>query len=86
MTDVQKTYGKKLPKALKDRFHLDSYGDLFFRKYTEKPGAFIGYSYCYIRKGDLFRLFASIIHAASHNPHNKSSSCKVSDIVSSFTK
>ncbi|MBQ6671056.1 MAG: alpha-galactosidase [Firmicutes bacterium] len=60
VTDVQKTYGKKLPGALKNRFHLDSYGDLFFQKYSGKPGVFIGYSYCYIRKGEAFRLFASL--------------------------
>ena len=60
VSDTQKTYGKKLPKALKDRFHLDSYGDLFFLKYTERPGVFTGHSYCYIRKGEWFRLLASL--------------------------
>ena len=58
--DVQWVYGKKLPGALVQKFHLDRYGDLFFQRYSGKPGCFTGYSYCYVRRGEKFRLFASL--------------------------
>ena len=58
--DVQKVFGKKLPKKLTDKFFLERYGDLFFRKYPETPGVFSGFSYCYIRNGSDYRLFASL--------------------------
>ena len=58
--DVQKKYGKKLPRFLIDKFFLDRYGDLFFHDYPETPGVFTGYSYCWIRNGEHFRLFASL--------------------------
>ena len=58
--DVQRVFGKKLPEKLTHKFYLERYGDLFFRKYTEQPGIFTGYSYCYVRNGNKFRLFASL--------------------------
>ena len=58
--DVQHVFGKKLPEKLTHKFYLERYGDLFFRKYDQKPGVFTGYSYCYIRNGSTFRLFASL--------------------------
>ena len=58
--DVQRVFGKKLPEKLTHKFYLERYGDLFFRKYPETPGVFTGYSYCYIRSGEEFRLFASL--------------------------
>ena len=64
--DVQKIYGKKLPRVLIDKFYLDHYGDLFFRQYNQKPGIFTGYSYCWIRRGDTFRLFASLDETAGY--------------------
>ena len=58
--DVQRVFGRKLPKKLTHKFYLERYGDIFFRKYPETPGIFTGYSYCYIRNGEEFRLFASL--------------------------
>ena len=64
--DVQYIYGKKLPRALIDKFCLDRYGDLFFREYQQKPGIFTGFSYCWIRSGNTFRLFASLDETAGY--------------------
>ncbi|MBR3301123.1 MAG: alpha-galactosidase [Firmicutes bacterium] len=58
--DVQRVFGKKLPKKLTHKFYLERYGDIFFRNYPQTPGIFTGYSYCYIRNGEEFRLFASL--------------------------
>lgn len=58
--DVQRVFGKKLPKKLTHKFYLERYGDIFFRNYPQTPGIFTGYSYCYIRSGEEFRLFASL--------------------------
>ncbi len=58
--DVQRVFGRKLPKKLTHRFYLERYGDIFFRSYPETSGVFTGYSYCYLRNGSRFRLFASL--------------------------
>ncbi|MDO5439815.1 MAG: hypothetical protein Q4F09_07325, partial [Erysipelotrichaceae bacterium] len=50
----------RLPKFGVDRFSLDRYGDYHFVKYPYKKGLFHGFSYCYFRKGDTYRLFASL--------------------------
>ncbi|MBR2551411.1 MAG: alpha-galactosidase [Erysipelotrichaceae bacterium] len=49
-----------LPKFGVNRFSLDRYGDYHFVKYPYKKGLFHGFSYCYFRKGDTYRLFASL--------------------------
>ncbi len=49
-----------LPKFLIDKYSFDRYGDYHFIDYPNKPGKFHGFSYCYFRKGDKFRLFASL--------------------------
>ncbi len=59
-SDRQRTYGRDLPRFLKDKYHLDSYGDLFFQNYPKTFGKFTGYSWCYFRSGDVFRLVASL--------------------------
>ena len=59
-SDKQQTYGRNLPRSLKDKYHLDSYGDLFFQDYPKTFGKFTGYSWCYFRNGENFRLVASL--------------------------
>ena len=59
-SETQKLYGRKLPRFLKDKYYLDNYGDVFFQDYPETFGKFLGYSWAYIRSGDVFRLFASL--------------------------
>ena len=59
-SDRQYTYGRNIPQFLKDKFHLDNYGDGFFQDYPKAFGKFKGYSWCYFRKGDFFRLVASL--------------------------
>ena len=49
-----------LPKFLIDKYSFDRYGDYHFIDYPNKAGMFHGFSYCYFRKGDKFRLFASL--------------------------
>ena len=50
----------KLPKAAIDKFKLDRYGDYHFVDYPCKPGMFHGFSYCYFRYRDAYRLIASL--------------------------
>lgn len=42
------------------KHHLNRYGDYHFVEYPNKPGITHGFSYCYFRKGDRYRLFASL--------------------------
>ncbi|MBQ4425005.1 MAG: alpha-galactosidase [Lachnospiraceae bacterium] len=49
-----------LPKAGVRKFDLDRYGDYHFVKYPNKPGVTHGVSYCYFRRGETFRLIASL--------------------------
>ncbi|MBQ1810122.1 MAG: alpha-galactosidase [Erysipelotrichaceae bacterium] len=49
-----------LPKFGVDRFSLDRYSDYHFVEYPFKKGLFHGFSYCYFRKGDTYRLFGSL--------------------------
>ena len=59
-SDTQKLFGRKLPRFLKEKYHLESYGDVFFQDYPESFGKFLGYSWAYIRSGEVFRLYASL--------------------------
>lgn len=49
-----------LPKFIIDKYSFDRYGDYHFIDYLNKPGNFHGFSYCYFRRGDHFRLIASL--------------------------
>lgn len=49
-----------LPKALIDHYSFDRYGDYHFVDYPYKKGILHGFSYCYIRRGEFYRLFASL--------------------------
>ena len=49
-----------LPQKLINKFGLDRYGDYHFVNYPNKKGITHGFSWCYFRKGDRYRLIASI--------------------------
>ena len=49
-----------LPKALIDHYGLDRYGDYHFVDYPKKQGISHGVSYCYFRRGEQYRLIASL--------------------------
>lgn len=49
-----------IPKFLTDKFAFDRYGDYHFVKYPNGAGKFHGFSYCYFRRGERFRLIASL--------------------------
>ena len=51
---------KLLPRFLVKKFGLDRYGDYHFMDYPKKRGLTHGYSYCYFRRGEEYRLFASL--------------------------
>ena len=48
------------PKVLVDHFGMDRYGDYHFIRYPNEPGKSHGESYCYFRRGDSYRFFASL--------------------------
>ena len=48
-----------LPQVLINKFGLDRYGDYHFVNYPHKRGITHGFSWCYFRKGDKYRLIAS---------------------------
>ena len=49
-----------MPEGVIKRYHLDGYSDYHFTRYPFKRGVFHGYSYCYFRDGDRYKLFASL--------------------------
>lgn len=49
-----------VPKFLTDKFSFDRYGDYHFVDYPNKRGVTHGFSWCYFRKGERFRLIASL--------------------------
>lgn len=49
-----------IPKFLTDKYSFDRYGDYHFVKYPNSKGKFHGFSYCYFRRGERFRLIASL--------------------------
>ncbi len=49
-----------LPKAIIDRYGFDRYGDYHFVPYPNRRGQTHGFSWCYLRRGDRFRLLASL--------------------------
>ena len=49
-----------VPRFLVNRFGFDRYGDYHFVGYPNRPGVTHGFSWCYFRRGDRFRLIASL--------------------------
>lgn len=49
-----------IPKFLNDKYSFDRYGDYHFVNYPNSKGKFHGFSYCYFRCGERFRLIASL--------------------------
>ena len=49
-----------VPKFLVDKFSFDRYGDYHFVDYPNRPGVTHGFSWCYFRRGERFRLIASL--------------------------
>lgn len=49
-----------VPKFLLDKYAFDRYGDYHFVGYPNRRGQFHGFSYCYLRRGERFRLIASL--------------------------
>ena len=50
----------RIPKKLNDIYAFDRYGDYHFVDYPYRKGITHGESWCYFRKGDTCRLFASL--------------------------
>ena len=57
---------KHLPAPGVKHFALDRYGDYHFMDYPGKPGMLHGYSWCYFRDDDRFRLIASLDETAGY--------------------
>ena len=57
--DIQRGL-KRVPGFLVKKFSFDRYGDYHFVDYPEKKGESHGFSYCYFRKGAVYRLIASL--------------------------
>jgi len=51
---------RRLPKLGVDHYGLDRYGDEYFVEYPDRPGVTHGESWCYFRRGGVFRLIASL--------------------------
>ena len=51
---------KYTPKKGIEHFGLDRYGDYHFIEYSAQRGKFHGFSYCYFRDGDHYKLFGSL--------------------------
>lgn len=49
-----------IPKFLLEKYAFDRYGDYHFVRYGKKKGQSHGFSYCYFRRGDTYRLVASL--------------------------
>lgn len=50
----------QIPGFLKQRYAFDRYGDYHFVEYGKKKGQNHGFSYCYFRRGNNYRLLASL--------------------------
>ena len=49
-----------VPGFIRKHYGLDRYGDYFFVPYSGKKGQSHGFSYCYFRNGDTYRLIGSL--------------------------
>lgn len=67
----------KLPKFVIDRFGIDRYGDYFFVNYSQTPGVMHGESYCYFRRGENYRLIASLDERTGYTLLRYDSRCGV---------
>lgn len=54
------------PAELVKKYGSDRYGDYHFAEYPDRPGVSHGYSWCYFRRGDRFRLVASLDERAGY--------------------
>ena len=50
----------QIPRALRKKYAFDRYGDYHFVDYGRKKGQNHGFSYCYFRRGETYRLIASL--------------------------
>ncbi len=50
----------QIPKFLRKKYGFDRYGDYHFIRYPNRRGRFHGFSYCYFRRGDRYRLIGSL--------------------------
>ena len=55
-----------MPGALVEKYGFDRYGDYHFVKYPNRPGVTHGFSWCYIRNRDSFKLLASLDEAPGY--------------------
>ena len=50
----------QIPRFLREKYAFDRYGDYHFVRYGKKKGQSHGFSYCYFRRGEHYRLAASL--------------------------
>lgn len=51
---------KMVPKTILKKYGLYQYGDYNFKKYSDKKGVFHGFTYGYVRNGEIFNLVGSL--------------------------
>lgn len=56
----------RLPRFIINKYGIDRYGDYFFVDYPQTPGVMHGESYCYFRRGESYRLIASLDERAGY--------------------
>ena len=49
-----------IPRAIIEKYSFDRYGDYHFVSYPNQRGILHGFSYCWFRQGEFYRLFASL--------------------------
>ena len=54
----------RTPRIGQKMFHLRSYGDYDFERYSLVPGELHGWTYAYVRRGDTYHLFGSLSERA----------------------
>ncbi len=57
---------RHLPRKGVEHYGLERYGDAYFVDYPAKPGVTHGESWCYFRRGETFRLIASLDERAGY--------------------
>ena len=57
---------RRLPRKGVEHYGLDRYGDYYFVDYPDRPGLTHGESWCYFRRGERFRLIASLDEAPGY--------------------
>ena len=56
----------RFPKFIVDHYGMDRYGDYHFVDYPRRAGLLHGESWCYFRRGEDFRLIASLSERAGY--------------------